>query len=162
MIFKITDITKRQSLDPKPGFIITLPALCAGGKGRLICKHLHDGNDLVKSVGSFLRFNFPKCKIRQQSLIIKLETVKILSFSPTSKLSWTSKVPLVVKNLPASAGDVRDLGLIPGLGRSPEGENGNPLQYSRLENPMDKGAWQATVYRVTKNQTWLKQLSMHT
>ena len=64
-----------------------------------------------------------------------------------------SQVALVVKNLPADAGHVRDLGLIPGLGRSPGGGNGNPLQYSRLENPMDRGAWQATVHRVTKNQT---------
>ena len=46
-----------------------------------------------------------------------------------------------------------DLGVIPGLGRSPGGRHGNPLQYSCLENPMDRGAWQATVHRVTKNQT---------
>ena len=58
---------------------------------------------------------------------------------------------LVLKNLPASAGNVRDLGLIPGLGRSPGEGNGNPLQYSCLENPMDKGDWQATVQRVTKS-----------
>ena len=53
----------------------------------------------------------------------------------------------VVKNLPASVGD---MGLIPGLGRSPGEGNGNPLQYSCLENPMDRGAWWATVYRVAK------------
>ena len=58
-----------------------------------------------------------------------------------------SQVVLVVKNLPASAGDV---GLIPGLERSPGEGNGNPFQYSRLENPMDRGAWQATVHGVTK------------
>ena len=58
---------------------------------------------------------------------------------------------LVVKNTPSSAGNVRDLGLIPGLGRSPGEGNGNPLQYSCLENPMDKGDWQATVQRVTKS-----------
>ena len=55
----------------------------------------------------------------------------------------------VVKNLPANAGDIRDMGSIPGLGRSPGGGNGNPLQYSCLENPMDRGAWQATVHRVS-------------
>ena len=49
---------------------------------------------------------------------------------------------LVVKNMPASAGDIRDVGSIPGLGRSPGGGHGNLLQYSCLENPMDKGAWQ--------------------
>ena len=52
---------------------------------------------------------------------------------------------LVVKNPPASAGDVRYLGSIPGLGRSPGGGHGNPLQYSCLENPMDRGAWRVTV-----------------
>ena len=56
---------------------------------------------------------------------------------------------LVVKNLPDSK-DVRDMGLIPGLGRSPEGGNGNPLQYSCLGNPMDRRAWWATVHGVSK------------
>ena len=50
---------------------------------------------------------------------------------------------LVVKNLLANAGDIRDVGLIPGSGRSSGGQHGNPLQYSCLENPMDKGAWQS-------------------
>ena len=59
----------------------------------------------------------------------------------------------VVKNLPANAGDVS---LIPGLGRSPEGGNGNPLQYSCLENPMDREAWQATVHSISKSWTRLK------
>ena len=54
-----------------------------------------------------------------------------------------------------------DLGVIPGLGRSPGGRHGNPLQYSCLENPMDRGAWQATVHRVTKNQTWLRDSAQH-
>ena len=52
---------------------------------------------------------------------------------------------LVVKNLPANVGDIRDAGSVPGLGRSPGGGHGNPLQYSCLENPMDRGAWLATV-----------------
>ena len=68
---------------------------------------------------------------------------------------------LVVKNLPANAGDIRDTGLILGSGRSPEGRHGNPLQYSCLENPMDRGAWQATVHSVAKSRTQLKRLSMH-
>ena len=58
-------------------------------------------------------------------------------------MHWVSQVALVVKNLPASAGDVRDTGLIPGSGRSLEGGNGNPLQYSCLDNPKDREAWQA-------------------
>ena len=69
-----------------------------------------------------------------------------------------AKRQLVVKNLPANAGDIRDSGLIPGLGRSPGGGNGNPLQYS-LENPMDRGAWRATLCGVAKSRTQLKQLS---
>ena len=66
---------------------------------------------------------------------------------------WASQVALAVKNLPANAGDVRDEGLIPGSGRSLGGGHGNPLQYSSLENPMDKGAWLATIHRVPKSWT---------
>ena len=58
---------------------------------------------------------------------------------------------LVVKNPPTSAGDLRDAGSISGSGRSPGGGHGNPLQYSCLENPLDRGAWQATVHRFTKS-----------
>ena len=67
-----------------------------------------------------------------------------------------SQVVLVVKNPPPSAGDIRDTGLIPGSGKSPGGEHGNPLQYSCLENPIERGAWQATVHGVTKSLTQLK------
>ena len=66
---------------------------------------------------------------------------------------------LVVKNLPANTGDVRDAGWIPGLGRSSEGGIGKPLQYSCLENPMDRGAWRATVQGVKKSQIQLDRLS---
>ena len=59
-------------------------------------------------------------------------------------------MPLVVKNPPADAGNVRDVGLIPRSGRSPRGGHGNPLQYSSLENPIDRGAWWATDHRVTE------------
>ena len=71
-------------------------------------------------------------------------------------------VALVVKNLPANTGDVREVGLISGLGRSPGEKHGNPVQYSCLENPMDIGAWWATVHGVTKSWTRLKRLSTHT
>ena len=57
----------------------------------------------------------------------------------------------MVKNPPTNAGDIRDAGLISGLGRSPRGGHGNPLQYSCLENPMDRGAWRATVHRVSES-----------
>ena len=65
----------------------------------------------------------------------------------THKKEWNNTicnnmgVVLVVKNLPANAGDMRDMGLIPGCERSPGGGHGNPLQYSCLKNPMDRGAW---------------------
>ena len=59
----------------------------------------------------------------------------------------------VVKNLPANAGDMRDTSLIPGSGRSPGGGHGNPLQYGCLENPMDRGDWQAAVHGVAKSWT---------
>ena len=67
----------------------------------------------------------------------------------------------MLKNLSANAGNVRDAGLILGSGRSPGGGRGNSLRYSCLENPMARGAWQATVHRVAKSQTLLKQLIMH-
>ena len=57
----------------------------------------------------------------------------------------------LVKNLPAKAGDIGDEGLIPGLGRCPGGGHGNSFQYSRLENPMYRGAWRFTVHRVAKS-----------
>ena len=72
-----------------------------------------------------------------------------------------SQLALVVKNQPANAGDIRDAGTIPGLGRFPGGGHGKPLYYSCLESPMDRGAWWATVHRVTKSQTWLKQFSTY-
>ena len=68
------------------------------------------------------------------------------------KLLGASQVVLVVKNPLANAGDIRDMGLIPGLGRSPGEGTGNPLQYSCLENPMDREAWWVTVHGVAKSQ----------
>jgi len=62
---------------------------------------------------------------------------------------------MVLKNMLANAGNIRDVGLIPGLGRFPGGRHGNPLRYSCLENPMDRGAWWATVYGVAKSWTRL-------
>ena len=73
---------------------------------------------------------------------------------------WASQVALVLRKLSAHAGDVRDVGSIPGLGRCPGGGgHGNPLQDSCLENPMDRGAWQVTVHRVAKSWTWLSYLA---
>ena len=80
-------------------------------------------------------------------------------------LIGVSYVALVVKNLLANAGHIRDVVLIPRLGRSTGGGHSNPIHYSCLENPMDRGAWRATVHtyhRVAKSQTRLKWLSTHT
>ena len=70
-----------------------------------------------------------------------------------------SKVAAVLKNLPANARDGRDASSIPGWGRSPEEGNGNPLQYSCLENPMDGEAWLSTVHGVAKSQTQLSDFT---
>ena len=67
---------------------------------------------------------------------------------------------LVLKNFPAKAGDVRDSSLIPRSGQSPGGGHGNPLQYSCLENPMDRGTWWATVHRITESD--MSEATQHT
>ena len=82
-----------------------------------------------------------------------------LLFLRTRSPKGASQAVLVVENLPANTGDIRDSSSIPGSGRSPGGGHGNPLQYSWLEEPMDRGAQQATVHRVAKSRTRLKQLS---
>ena len=79
-------------------------------------------------------------------------------FALSSLSLGASPVLLVVKNPPANAGDIRDSGSMPGSGRSPGEGNGNPLQYTCLENSMDRGAWQAIVHEVANSQT---QLTLH-
>ena len=83
-----------------------------------------------------------------------LRTFKSL-FGSISVFPRASQVAIVGKNPPANAGDVRDAGLIPGLGRFPGGGNGNPLQYPCLENSMDRGAWRTAVHEIVKNWTQL-------
>ena len=85
-----------------------------------------------------------------------LKLLKLLSVIP-----GLTQVVQVVKNPPANAGDVREGSSIPGWGRSPRGGHGNPLQYSFLEKPLDRGAWRARVRRVSKSRTRLKRLSTH-
>ena len=79
--------------------------------------------------------------------------------STVKLLEGNSQVVLIVKNLPANAGDTGDTGLIPGLGRSPGEGHGNPLQYSYLENPTDRGAGQATLHGVAESWTRLGDLT---
>ena len=76
---------------------------------------------------------------------------------PLCHRSWASHVASVVKNPPAKARDIRDVSSLPGMGRYPGREHGNPLQYSCLENPMDRGACRAIAHRVAKTQSGLKQ-----
>ena len=73
-----------------------------------------------------------------------------------------SQLVLVVKNLPANVGDIREASFIPGWGISPEEGHDNLLQYSCLENPLDRRTWWAMVHRITKSQTWLKGLRTYT
>ena len=82
--------------------------------------------------------------------------VRIHSYVFMGCVYGASQVALVVKNPPANAGDIRDVGSIPGSRRSPGGGNGNTLQYSCLKNPTDRGAWQATVHGVPESQMKLK------
>ena len=90
--------------------------------------------------------------------MVGYESTTLTSYHDTYGLPWW----LSGKESASKAWDPWDAGLIPGSGRSSGEENGNPLQYCCLENPMDRGSWQVTVYRVTKSQTWWKRLSMHT
>ena len=103
----------------------------------------------------FLYFTF-SVLTRKITATFKINSLKTL----IQKLCCltASQVALVVKNPPANAGNRRNAGLIPGSGTSPGGGHGNPLQDSCLESPMDRGAWWATVHRVTKNRTQRKQL----
>ena len=74
-------------------------------------------------------------------------------FEQKQATEWASQAALEVKNLPTKAGDLRDVGLIPGVGRSPEGGNSSPCQYSCPENPMGRGPWTATVHGVAESNT---------
>ena len=74
----------------------------------------------------------------------------IIEFKSVDAYTWASLVAHLVQNPPVNAGDAKDSGSIPGLGRFPGGGNCNSLQYSCLQNPMDRGAWWATVHSVTR------------
>ena len=115
--------------------------------------------------------------IRPKSVMLQLKwIIRGKDFLPKGSHGWAlsrpgnilwprtrvSQVALVIKNLPANAGAIWEASVIPGSGRLPGGGNGNPLQYSCLKNPMNRGAWQATVHGVVKSWTWMKQLSMLT
>ena len=75
----------------------------------------------------------------------------VLKSTISSPVIRASQLVVVVKSLPVNTGDIKDVGLIPGSGRSPGGGHGNPLQYSCLENPMDRAAYKAAFHKVTKS-----------
>ena len=89
-------------------------------------------------------------QVSDAAIIINTSLIFILFIHPVVR-SWASQVVLVVKNPSANAGGIRDESSIPEMGRSPGGGHGNPLQYSCLENPMDRGTWWSIVHRVTQS-----------
>ena len=99
----------------------------------------------------------PSSKPAMEHLIGPASTITSSSGSSFTFKDLCDRVSQVVKNPPANSGDIREAGSIPGLRRFPGGRHGNPLQYSCLENPMDREAWWTMVHRVAKNWT---QLSM--
>ena len=102
---------------------------------------------------AWILFFCPGILLRRMTFwLIEIQSLCFLS-------SWAFQVALVVKNPHLPVQEIWDVNSIPGSGRSPGGEHGNPLQYSCLENPMDRGAWRATVHSITKSWTWRKQLS---
>ena len=144
-----------QPLKPlmsKTEFIYPFPQTCSPPLSRLGCEPWSSWSRLTpitRSCPFLLANTSPACAFLSTPI------------SPPWFRPRSSQVALMVKNLLANAGDIRDVGSIPGFGRSPGGGHSNPLQYSCLKNPMDRGAWQATVCGVVQSRTQLKRLSMH-
>ena len=120
---------------------------------------------VVQGTGYFKRSRTDEL-LPSWSLISRGDTVnKCKIYAMSDHDNWHRKmkqgnwVALLVKNLPASVGYMRDSGLIPGSGRYLGGGHSDPLQYSCLENLRDSGTWWATIHRVTKSQTWLSDLA---
>ena len=132
------------------------------GNMNLQAEAFEQGCALTWTVPSLLYNNDPHIYISSLGPRLAYPTAyKAFHLASTRYLSGASQVVLVAKNLPANAGDTRDTSSIPGSGRSPGEGHGNPLWYSCLENPMDRGASWDTVHGVAKSQTRLKPLSMH-
>ena len=118
------------------------------------------------NVFSMFHFELYKLQVFLSFLLMSFEVLSSYRTNSGGRVIWynrlnrlnrcPSQVVLVVKKPPANAGDTRDAGLIPGLGQFPGGGQVNPLQYSCLENPMDRGAWWAAVHGVAQSQAQLK------
>ena len=99
----------------------------------------------------YFSFSYIGCTYIYKCYVFLIDWPHLSLYSTLVFYYRASQVVLVIKNPPVNAGDARDLGSIPGLGRSPRGGHGNPLQYSCLESPMGRGAWWAIVHRVTRS-----------
>ena len=121
---------------------------------RIFKKKAQISKQQVKYMGYIINPGSRQLFPNRKQTILSLGTPRI------KRHLWASQVVLVVRNPPARAGDIRDLCSIPGLGRSPGGGHGNPLQCSCLEHPMDRGLWRATVHWVQQSRTQLKRLSI--
>ena len=131
----------------------------------------HDWSNLTAAAATWFLIHI--CEVALSEILNECQKYKMKHIMHCRKAKWSSElepeaslgpvphscdsqVALVVKNLPAKVGDTRDKGLILGSERSPGRGNGNPLQYSCLKSPMDRGAWCATVHEVTKPWTQLR------
>ena len=139
-------------------------AICKSGR------EFSPGNESASTL--FLAFHPPEPSKRIKFLVLKPPSLpQIFCYGSLSCLiGWSTLLytlyplmfmAIVIKNLSANAGDRRDMGSTPGSGRSPGGRLGDPLQYSCLENPIDRGAWLAPVQRVAKRWTGLRWVSTH-
>ena len=104
----------------------------------------------------------PSLHSRRLQFATQKRSLKEICQIVKQQLSLDSQATVVVKNLPANAGDLRHVDLILVLGKSSGEGNGNPIQYSCMKNPMDGGVWQDTVHGVTKSQTRLSDFTFHT
>jgi len=116
-----------------------------------VVSSLKRNKDVSQTYLSFLRDDTHFEPLTVITMLHYPELLKRLRLQPD--FTGASQLMLMLKNPPASTGDIRDMGSIPGLGRCPRRGHGNPLQYSCLENPMDRGVWRAAAHRIPKSQT---------
>ena len=136
----------------KKSFECVAAAAAAAAKSLQSCQTLCDPMD-CSPLGSSVHGIF-QARVLSNLLLITTQGASL----GTHTIIWFL-TSLVAQTVKASAYNTGDLGSIPGLGRSPGEGNSNPLQYSCLENPMDRGAWQAKVHGVAKSQTWLSDFT---
>ena len=126
----------------------------------MLVQLLQEARDLFKQNAYKVERAEERRNFRKHSLSMSISSLYFNIFVSSHGLLQTSVIgfkthpnPVMVKNLPANSGEVRDVGLSPGFGRFPGGGNGTPLQYSCLENPMGRGAWRDTIHGFAKSRT---------